>query len=108
MWTADFKLRFFVDISVIDKVVYAMGNKFMTSRIIDGKEVDTINKHREGVSFNANSTVLLSTSKVHFVGTSAGSVIRAEGDSGTSGSLVQCPHNAPITAVSTLILRHSS
>ncbi|KAI6183564.1 hypothetical protein M3Y97_00502300 [Aphelenchoides bicaudatus] len=99
LWTLDLKLRFFVDISVVDDTLYAMGNKFMLSRLSDGKEIETNNVHQEGISLKASSTLLLSTKQVHFVSSSGGNVIRMEHETAENAAVVNCPDQSSISTI---------
>ncbi|KAI6223182.1 hypothetical protein M3Y95_00862400 [Aphelenchoides besseyi] len=99
LWTLDLKLRFFVDISVVDENIYAMGNKFMLSRLNAGKEMETNNVHQEGISLKASSTLLLSTQQVHFVSSSGGNVIRIDPQNPDAAAVVNLPDQSAITAL---------
>jgi hypothetical protein len=94
------KLRFFADISVLEDNIFAMGNKFMLSRLNGGKEMETNNVHQEGISLKASSTLLLSTKQVHFVSSSGGNVIRMDHDNAESAAVVNCPDNNAVSTVS--------
>ncbi|KAI6230517.1 hypothetical protein M3Y99_01051700 [Aphelenchoides fujianensis] len=99
LWTLDLKLRFFVDISVVNDNLFAMGNKFMLSRLNGGKEWETNNVHQEGISLKANSTLLLSTQQIHFVASSGGNVIRIDPENPDAAAVVNCPDNSAVTSL---------
>ncbi|KAI1712304.1 hypothetical protein Ddc_12541 [Ditylenchus destructor] len=100
LWTLEFKLRFFADISVsLNGSIYAMGNKFMMSRVHNGKEMETVNVHHEAVNFKESSTVLISTNKLHFVGTTTGGMIRVDGDNMERSTFLNCRQSASITTI---------
>uniref|UniRef100_A0A1I7S9F5 Cilia- and flagella-associated protein 43 n=2 Tax=Bursaphelenchus xylophilus TaxID=6326 RepID=A0A1I7S9F5_BURXY len=99
LWTIDFKLRFFVDLSCRAETVYVMGNKFMMSRLENGKELESTNVHQEGISLKASSTSLLSTDTVHFVTSSGGNVNRVSIDDPDQTYLINCPDKNAITTL---------
>lgn len=109
LWTIDFKLRFFADLSCSKGgSVFVMGNKFMMTKLEQGKELESANVHSEGISLKASSTVLLTTERAHFVGTSAGNVNRLEVENLDQSYLVNCPDRSAVTTVSLrLFQRHS-
>ncbi|CAD5212964.1 unnamed protein product [Bursaphelenchus okinawaensis] len=99
LWTIDFKLRFFVDLSCYKDTVYVMGNKFMMTRLQNGKELEATNVHQEGISLKANSTALLTTESVHFVASSGGNVNKVDIDNPDQTYLINCPNKDTVTTL---------
>lgn len=71
----------------------------MMSRVHNGKEMETVNVHNEAVNFKENSTVLISTNKLHFVGTTTGGMIRVDGENMERSTFLNCRQSASITMV---------
>uniref|UniRef100_A0A915DNM1 Cilia- and flagella-associated protein 57 n=1 Tax=Ditylenchus dipsaci TaxID=166011 RepID=A0A915DNM1_9BILA len=99
VWSLDFKLRYFTDISVVGNSILAMGNKFMMSRMHDGREMETVNVHHEAINFKESSSVVISTNKLHFVGTSTGGMVRIDAENMERSTLVNSRHGSPITTI---------
>uniref|UniRef100_A0A7E4VXF4 V-SNARE coiled-coil homology domain-containing protein n=1 Tax=Panagrellus redivivus TaxID=6233 RepID=A0A7E4VXF4_PANRE len=89
LWINEFKLRFFVDIAVHEEAIFALGNKFVVVQIRDGNELDPINVHYEGVSFNTTSTAIMTTSEGFYFGTKLGSLLRVQADNIENVQMIQ-------------------
>uniref|UniRef100_A0AC34FSD0 Uncharacterized protein n=1 Tax=Panagrolaimus sp. ES5 TaxID=591445 RepID=A0AC34FSD0_9BILA len=80
IWFHEYKLRFFVDIAVDENMIFALGNKFTVARFLDKKELDSMNVHHEGVSFNSTSTTVITTPEAYFYGTKMGTLLKAQAE----------------------------
>uniref|UniRef100_A0A914P6M1 Uncharacterized protein n=1 Tax=Panagrolaimus davidi TaxID=227884 RepID=A0A914P6M1_9BILA len=80
LWFHEYKLRFFVDIALDGNVIFALGNKFTVARFLDKKELDPMNVHFEGVSFNSTSTTVITTSEAYYYGTKMGTLLKANAE----------------------------
>uniref|UniRef100_A0A914PEP6 Uncharacterized protein n=1 Tax=Panagrolaimus davidi TaxID=227884 RepID=A0A914PEP6_9BILA len=80
LWFHEYKLRFFVDIALDGNIIFALGNKFTVARFLDKKELDPMNVHFEGVSFNSTSTTVITTSDAYYYGTKMGTLLKANAE----------------------------
>uniref|UniRef100_A0AC35FJN4 Uncharacterized protein n=1 Tax=Panagrolaimus sp. PS1159 TaxID=55785 RepID=A0AC35FJN4_9BILA len=80
LWFHEYKLRFFVDIALDGNIIFALGNKFTVARFLNKKELDPMNVHFEGVSFNSTSTAVITTSEAYYYGTKMGTLLKADAE----------------------------
>ena len=103
VWSHEYKLRFFVDIAVHDDVIFALGNKFTVARFHEKRELDPMNVHFEGVSFNSTSTTVITTSEGYYYGTKMGTLLRAQSDNVENVQMIEMGNVKGISTVGPLI-----
>lgn len=104
MFLVEFKLRNFVDITVLnDGSIFVIDSKFFLTHIKNGIEINTFNVQHEECSFKQNSTCLLSTQLFHIIGTTNGDLIQINIDNIEKSLLLKCRQSKPITKVFLII-----
>uniref|UniRef100_A0A914VEG7 Pyrrolo-quinoline quinone repeat domain-containing protein n=2 Tax=Plectus sambesii TaxID=2011161 RepID=A0A914VEG7_9BILA len=75
LWSINFKLRDFIDITLATDVIFLLNKKFVLSLVKSGKELDQVNVHNETIGFDNAPMNCVANENYLLIGTTNGKLM---------------------------------